>query len=174
MSLECTSLSTFDLIILGNCAMDSRIMETVEEFHRDSLEKVAILHIVDETRPNPLPPDLQSDVYGTINREVGVDLLVQAVRVISKGDRFFPDMTIPAAEGEDRGACDSLSPRERQVLFRIARGFTHGQIARGLGISPHTVDTYVRRIRTKLGVGNKAELTRAALLLNFTSMQQVS
>jgi len=40
---------------------------------------------------------------------------------------------------------------------------THGQIATQLGISPHTVDTYVKRIRAKLGVGNKAELTRVAL-----------
>ena len=37
-------------------------------------------------------------------------------------------------------------------------------MAARLGISPHTVDTYVKRIRVKLGVGNKAELTRAALL----------
>jgi DNA-binding CsgD family transcriptional regulator len=32
-----------------------------------------------------------------------------------------------------------------------------------MGISRATVDTYVERIRTKLQVGNKAELTRAAL-----------
>ena len=57
-----------------------------------------------------------------------------------------------------------LSEREEQVLRQISRGLTHGQIATRLGISPHTVDTYVKRIRAKLGVGNKAELTRAALL----------
>ncbi len=57
-----------------------------------------------------------------------------------------------------------LSDREEQVLRQIAHGLTHGQVATRLGISPHTVDTYVKRIRAKLGVGNKAELTRAALL----------
>jgi DNA-binding CsgD family transcriptional regulator len=57
-----------------------------------------------------------------------------------------------------------LSEREGQVLRQISRGLTHGQIATRLGISPHTVDTYVKRIRAKLGAGNKAELTRAALL----------
>jgi DNA-binding CsgD family transcriptional regulator len=57
-----------------------------------------------------------------------------------------------------------LSARERQVLHYIACGYTHGQAARRLGISPHTVDTYVKRIRAKLAVGNKAELTRAAML----------
>ncbi|MFC7585743.1 response regulator transcription factor [Nonomuraea antimicrobica] len=50
------------------------------------------------------------------------------------------------------------------MLRRISQGLTHGQIATRLGISRHTVDTYVKRIRAKLGAGNKAELTRAALL----------
>lgn len=57
-----------------------------------------------------------------------------------------------------------LSMREYQVLRQIAEGRTQGQIARALGISHHTVDSYLRRIRAKLGLGNKAELTRAAML----------
>ncbi|MGW3747302.1 response regulator transcription factor [Streptomyces sp. NPDC005146] len=58
---------------------------------------------------------------------------------------------------------DELSQREQQVLDFIAEGLTHAQTARRLGISQHTVDTYVKRIRSKLGVGNKAELARLAL-----------
>ncbi|MEO3798438.1 helix-turn-helix transcriptional regulator [Nonomuraea sp. B1E8] len=57
-----------------------------------------------------------------------------------------------------------LSIRENEVLQRVADGLTQQQIAQSLGISRHTVDTYLRRIRTKLGLGNKAELTRAAML----------
>ncbi|MFJ4336974.1 response regulator transcription factor [Streptomyces sp. NPDC088915] len=56
-----------------------------------------------------------------------------------------------------------LSVRERQVIRMLARGLTHHQIARRLGISHHTVDTYVKRMRSKLGLGNKAELVRAAM-----------
>lgn len=61
------------------------------------------------------------------------------------------------------GVWKLLSQREQQVLLQISQGLTHGQIARMLGISQHTVDTYVKRIRSKLGLGNKADLTRAAL-----------
>ncbi|MFL6120011.1 response regulator transcription factor, partial [Actinophytocola sp.] len=57
-----------------------------------------------------------------------------------------------------------LSGREQQVLDLIARGLTHHQIASVIKISRHTVDTYVKRIRSKLNVGNKAELTRVAVL----------
>ncbi|MBW5422733.1 helix-turn-helix domain-containing protein [Streptomyces sp. BG9H] len=43
----------------------------------------------------------------------------------------------------------ALSHRERQVLAHIAEGLSHKQVARRLGISVHTVSTYLRRIRTK-------------------------
>ncbi|MET7362917.1 helix-turn-helix transcriptional regulator [Streptomyces sp. NPDC005562] len=43
----------------------------------------------------------------------------------------------------------ALSHRERQVLAHIAAGLSHKQVARRLGISVHTVSTYLRRIRSK-------------------------
>ncbi|MFG2130776.1 response regulator transcription factor [Streptomyces sp. NPDC048751] len=69
-----------------------------------------------------------------------------------------------AASGTERSvAAAALSPREQEVLRFIALGMTHGQVARRIGISHHTVDTYVKRVRSKFSVGNKAELTRIAL-----------
>jgi DNA-binding NarL/FixJ family response regulator len=68
-----------------------------------------------------------------------------------------------AGPGGDSPARARLSPREEQTLSYIARGFTHEQIATRLGIRKSTVNTYVERIRDKLQVGNKADLTRAAL-----------
>lgn len=56
-----------------------------------------------------------------------------------------------------------LSPREREALVWIAKGLTHAQAAARMRVSKPTVDTYVARIRVKLQLGNKAELTRAAL-----------
>jgi DNA-binding NarL/FixJ family response regulator len=56
-----------------------------------------------------------------------------------------------------------LSPREREALCWIARGFTHAQTADRMRVSKPTVDTYVARARVKLKLGNKADLTRAAM-----------
>lgn len=53
-----------------------------------------------------------------------------------------------------------LSPREREVLHWIARGKSNGVISEIMDISPHTVDTHVRRIFDKLGV---ADRTTAAI-----------
>lgn len=89
--------------------------------------------------------------------------------------------TVPAAtHGRGRGHHEGraerprLSNREEQVLAHIAHGRTHGQVATRLGISPHTVDTYVKRLRVKLGAGNKAELTRAALLGRYVNLGDLS
>jgi DNA-binding CsgD family transcriptional regulator len=58
---------------------------------------------------------------------------------------------------------DRLSDRERQVLAHYAQGFTYFQIGRRLGITRHTVDTYVRRVRAKTGVTTGAGLVRLGL-----------
>jgi DNA-binding NarL/FixJ family response regulator len=106
-----------------------------------------------------------------ISKRESVERVVRAVRAVTSGSCVWPNDcgTPPVVErgdtSEHHAAPDChLSEREEQVLRQISRGLTHGQIATRLGISPHTVDTYVKRIRAKLGVGNKAELTRAALL----------
>ncbi|MFG2529162.1 response regulator transcription factor [Streptomyces sp. NPDC048516] len=78
-------------------------------------------------------------------------------------DRRTPVPEAGRMEPEAGRTEPGLSPRERQVLRFIASGMTHGQVARRIGISPHTVDTYVKRVRSKFGIGNKAELTRVAL-----------
>lgn len=70
---------------------------------------------------------------------------------------------------EEKSDPTRLSRREEQVLLQISSGLTHGQVARRLGISENTVDTYVKRIRAKLRLGNKAELTRAALTYEFSA-----
>lgn len=60
-----------------------------------------------------------------------------------------------------------LAPREQEALSYIARGFTHSQTAKRMGISPYTVNTYLRRIRAKYGLDNRAQLVRLAFELQL-------
>jgi len=55
------------------------------------------------------------------------------------------------------GKTIGLSAREQAVLKRMALGQTYAGIAASLGLSPHTIDCYIRRIYTKLGVHSKAQ-----------------
>jgi len=115
--------------------------------------------------PAEHPPG--SDVLSYVDRYAPADVVVRAVRTVIDGGRFL-GRAEPTVQVDPHGTESvSLSPRERQVLRQISRGLTHSQVARVLGISRHTVDTYVKRIRFKLDLGNKAELTRAALVDAF-------
>lgn len=51
-----------------------------------------------------------------------------------------------------------LSPREREVLYYLGRGYNHGYVAEKLYISENTVRTHVRHIYGKLGIGSREEL----------------
>jgi DNA-binding NarL/FixJ family response regulator len=56
---------------------------------------------------------------------------------------------------------DDLTPREEMVLELLAEGKTYQEIADYLVVSVHTVDSHVRNIYGKLGVGNR---TQAAMM----------
>lgn len=65
-----------------------------------------------------------------------------------------------AERAETLGLLARLTPRERDVLESIARGFTSRQIADGLGLSPRTVESHRAAIGAKLGTTSPAEQTR--------------
>jgi DNA-binding NarL/FixJ family response regulator len=132
----------------------------------------AVLVLINEVLTNDRGTDsalyVRAGASGVISKRDSGEKIVSAVRAVSSGANFYPgDCGGPPVVERTDGSGGQLSEREEQVLRQISRGLTHGQIATRLGISPHTVDTYVKRIRAKLGVGNKAELTRAALLGRF-------
>lgn len=66
-----------------------------------------------------------------------------------------------------QAAAATLAPRERETLHHIAAGRTYLQTARHMGLSQHTVDAYLRRIRAKLDITSTAELTRLAVSLGL-------
>jgi DNA-binding CsgD family transcriptional regulator len=58
---------------------------------------------------------------------------------------------------------DKLSKREQEVLRLVALGHTHKEIAKELGVSVKTIETYRSRINDKMGFQSRAELVRFAL-----------
>jgi len=58
---------------------------------------------------------------------------------------------------------DLLTPREREVLGKIAGGASNKEAGRQLGISPRTIEVHRARIMEKLGAKNAADLVRIVL-----------
>lgn len=63
----------------------------------------------------------------------------------------------------------SLAFREQEVLQLVAKGFTVAQTAGVMGVSHHTVSTYVRGIYRKLAISCRAEATAEAARLGLVS-----
>jgi len=122
-------------------------------------------------RPATLVSAIRAGARGCITRYTEPTIVRQALWIIAEGglcmcprvvDRFRADLS--RAVDTDAGG---LAPREIETLRLIALGLTHTQIATRMGLSEATVNTYAKRIRAKLNVSNKAELTRMAIELGY-------
>jgi DNA-binding NarL/FixJ family response regulator len=91
----------------------------------------------------------------------GCPISPQIARHLLRRFQEAPEPTAPAP---------ALSEREREVLDLVVRGFTFGEIGEGLGISAHTVSTYVRRVYRKLEVRSRSEAVYEALQLGLVKI----
>lgn len=62
---------------------------------------------------------------------------------------------------------ESLTPREREVVTLIARGFKYREAAEELGISQKTLETHMKHVFDKLGVASRSEVTHLAFETGF-------
>ncbi|MFF3213479.1 response regulator transcription factor [Streptomyces sp. NPDC002886] len=76
-------------------------------------------------------------------------------------------LTLVAPHTEAEAPATVLAPREQEALRHIAAGRTYVQTARSMGLSKHTVDAYLRRIRAKLNINTTAEMTRLAISMGL-------
>lgn len=76
----------------------------------------------------------------------------------------FAELLHPAVQPDDEGQrlLQMLTPREVEVLVRVAEGEDTRLIAAGMGIAPSTARTHVQRVLMKLGVGSRLEAAALA------------
>jgi len=118
---------------------------------------------------------IRAGARGYITKTISGEELVSAVRRVALGDAVFSPrlagFVLDAfAQGAPAGLelttldpeLDQLSPRERQVLRLIARGYTYKEVARDLTISVKTVESHVSSVLRKLQLSSRHQLTRWA------------
>jgi DNA-binding NarL/FixJ family response regulator len=110
-------------------------------------------------------PALRAGAHGYVVKGAGLDELVTALRQVAAGERFLDPLVegLDGPAGGDPVGVEGLTPREREVLRRVAEGGTNRQIADELGLSPKTVDTHRTNLMRKLGVHDAQALTRLAM-----------
>ena len=112
---------------------------------------------------------IRAGARGYVTKNISPAELADAVRRVHDGDAVFSPrlagfvldaFTGPAPQPETE--LDLLTPREREVLQHIARGYMYKEIALRLEISPKTVEAHVSSVLRKLQLSSRHELTRWA------------
>jgi DNA-binding NarL/FixJ family response regulator len=107
---------------------------------------------------------------GYVTKSVDAAELLEAIHRVAEGEAVFSPrlagfvLDAFAAPGQHAppDELDQLSPREREVMRYIARGYTYREVARELVLSVKTVETHVSAVLRKLQLSNRHELTRWA------------
>lgn len=81
--------------------------------------------------------------------------LLSVFRSLPVADSASAALETPPVQRVERGALQSLSPREREILALIARGDSNKLIARSLDIAETTVKIHVQHILRKLNVSTR-------------------
>jgi DNA-binding NarL/FixJ family response regulator len=113
---------------------------------------------------------IRAGARGYVTKSIAPEDLEVAVRRVHDGDAVFSPRLAgfvldtfatelpPPVDPE----LDQLSPREREVLRFIARGYAYKEVAHELGISVKTVESHVSAVLRKLQLSSRYELSRWA------------
>jgi DNA-binding NarL/FixJ family response regulator len=120
---------------------------------------------------------IRAGARGYVTKTISPVELADAVRRVQEDDAVFSPRlagfvldafaggggsaaSAPAVDPD--GDLDQLTPREREVLRHIARGYLYKEIAQRLGISVKTVEAHVSAVLRKLQLSTRHELSRWA------------
>jgi DNA-binding NarL/FixJ family response regulator len=145
------------------------VLEAVKPLHPD----VRFLALSASDAPEDVIAVVRAGARGYVTKTISGAELVSAVRRVAAGDVVFSPrlagFVLDAfAAGAPAGAVpadpelDQLTPREREVLRLIARGYTYREIAKELFISVKTVESHVSSVLRKLQLSTRHQLTRWA------------
>ncbi len=126
-----------------------------------------VLVVSRRSDPATVEAALRAGADGYVTKTApGADLL-RGLDAIRAGNAFLsPGIArslggFPGASGEP--SLGTLSPREREILARLADGLSSREIGSALHVSPRTVDTHRVRIMKKLGIHRTPQLVRFAI-----------
>jgi DNA-binding NarL/FixJ family response regulator len=181
-ALQQVSAQRFDLAMIDLGLPDGsgvKVVQALRESQPDAQSVVVTIHDDDDH----LFPALQAGAYGYLLKEQPREQLMEHLQRISQGEpplspsiarRMISYFSAQAAKPvPQQPMVDTLVPnvqlteREREVLLRVAKGFTLPEIGVQLGLSRHTIADYVKQIYRKLNVSSRAEAALEAQRLGL-------
>jgi DNA-binding NarL/FixJ family response regulator len=115
---------------------------------------------------------VRAGARGYVTKAIDGAALTDAIVRVASGDAVFgprlAGFVLDAFSGDGTASTpadddlDALTPREREVLRLIARGYTYREAAQELVLSERTIETHVSSVLRKLQLSNRRELARWA------------
>jgi len=164
-----------DVAVVDVAMLRAGLVETLQRIRRESRRtRLLVLATLDD--PVHLYGALAAGATGYVLKPTADQELLSAIHAVHRGRTFIdvgrPDglggawpPTFPPPAQPPQGATRRLlSPRERQVLALLVRGYANHEIAERLRLSVKTVETHRARMAKKLGVRTRVQLVEYALL----------
>ena len=133
-----------------------------------------VIALGDDRDVNLLMAALKAGAAGVVGKTHGAYTVLRVARGVLNGEGAVPramvlEVTRRLIAGEQFSGSPlaRLSPRERQVLALLSRGWDNERIGRDLYISQHTVRTHIQNILEKLGMHSKLEAAAFAMRWSF-------
>lgn len=142
------------------------VIDNVTETHPDT--KFLALSVSDAAED--VIAMIRAGARGYVTKSIAPEELVESIERVHAGDAVFSprlagfvlDAFADTISVPVDPELDQLTPREREVLRQIARGYSYKQVARRLSISVKTVETHVSAVLRKLQLSSRYELARWA------------
>ncbi len=173
-ALELISAVRFDLALVDLGLPDGSGVDVVEKLRESQPEAQSVVVTIHDDDDH-LFPALQAGAYGYILKEQPREAIAEQLQRIAAGEpplspsiarrviTYFADQAKPQHAMPDV----QLTEREREVLLRVAKGFTLPEIGVQLNLSRHTIADYVKQIYRKLNVSSRAEAALEAQRLGL-------
>lgn len=133
---------------------------------------IKLLAFTVSTNANDVRRMLQAGVDGyVVKKTEGFELMDQIDLALAGGrpmSRYVANYSLSIDDvAASTSELEQLTPKEREVVTLIARGFKYREVADELDISIKTMETHMAHIFEKLGVASRHEVTRIAFETGF-------
>lgn len=122
--------------------------------------KTAMLSAIDE--PRVAEQALQRGAVAYLGKRIDPAALASTIRQIMDGEISMETFGLARTATGGSGPDPGLSPRETEILKRVAAGRSNREIAKELWLSEHTVKYHLTNVYRKLGVSGRTDAARYA------------
>jgi len=125
---------------------------------------------------------LEAGAAGYLLKDSSGEELIEAIRQVMTGEpvlhpkimkKVLNRLRSPVEEQATQSAGEILSDRETEVLRLAAQGMSNMEIADSLTLSVRTVQTHLRSIFNKLGVGSRSEAIVYGLKKGWLTLEEL-